>query len=270
MLRFSVCAMLAFSLLISAPVSAAPLQPTSPWNVNYTATSCDAKRRFGDTAIVITPSPLGQTFRVMLEMPGGASRAQQFPARLSTGDGGEPDNVTAMIYPLSKKGLRGLYSVLPRSNVERVFKGGELEIRVGGGYTKMHAHLALGKMDGLEKALETCLADLQKHWGMVDGKLPDPAVASYAQGNMQGLFRSDDYPADAFLADQSGQSKFLLMIGKQGEVMDCIVLETSRVASLDAMGCQVIRERAKFKPAMGVDGQPMFSTVTQSLRWVLQ
>ena len=62
-------------LASAGAASAAPLQPTSPWNVNYTATSCDAKRRFGDVALVITPAPLGETMRALAHL--GESLALQ-------------------------------------------------------------------------------------------------------------------------------------------------------------------------------------------------
>lgn len=263
---------------LGSVAGAAPLAPTTPWNVDYTATSCDAKRRFGDVALVITPAPLGQTMRVMVEMPGRSAQATQYPARLFLGEGRAPQLITAMMYPLSKKGLRGLYAVLPKSIVEEAVVGGELDIRVGSAtaignklnYTTARVHLALGKTGALVKALDTCLADLQKQWGMVDGKLPDPAVAGQVVGTLAGIFTSDDYPEDAIAAGQSGMTTFLLMIGMRGEVMDCVVQLSSGIASLDVMGCQVIRERGKFLPARDSSGKPVYATLVQTVRWVLQ
>lgn len=266
------------AVFAAGTAQAAPLQPTSPWNVNYTATSCEAKRRFGDHAIVITPAPLGETIRLMVEMPGRAEQATQYPARLFSTDSRSPQVITTLMFPLSKRGLRGLYSVLPKASVNNALADGELDIRVGSAtamgsklnYTTARVHLALGKTGALMKALDTCLTDLQKHWGMIEGRLPDPAVASQIVGTLAGIFKSDDYPADAIEAGQSGSSQFLLMIGLKGEVMDCVVTGSSGIASLDAMGCQVIRERAKFLPAKDRSGKPVFATVIQSVHWVLK
>ena len=274
----AVAAIGALTIGFGVPAIAAPLEPTTPWNVNYTATSCEAKRRFGDVAIAITPSPLGESIRVMAEMPGRALRARQYPARLFSGDGRAPEAATALLFPLSKKGLRGLYSVLPKASVHRALDKEELDIRVGSAtamgnplnYTTARVHLALGKTGALVKALDTCLADLQKHWGMVAGKLPEPAVASQVVGTIAGIFTSDDYPEDAIAANQRGKSQFLLMIGLTGEVMDCVITVSSGIASLDAMGCQVIRERAKFRPAKNAAGKPVFATTIQSVNWVLE
>jgi TonB family protein len=276
MLRLLVAASAALYLIRSAPAGAEPVQPTTAWNVNYTATSCDAKRRFGDVAVVITPAPLGKTMRVLIEMPGGARRARQFPALFDARDGRGAEKVTALVYPLSKKGFRGLYSVMPRDVVQRAMASGQMEIRAGNSVARAvgapvaSAHLALGKTGSLSKALDTCLADLQKHWGMVDGQLPEPAVPGRVVGNIMGLFTADDYPEDAIAAGNSGTTKFLMMIGTKGEVMDCVTLESSGIASLDAMACQVVRERGRFQPATDAAGKPVFGTLQQTLRWVIE
>lgn len=257
---------------------AAPLQPTSPWNLNYTATSCDATRRFGDLALRLTPAPLGESVRLMVEMPGRVVQATQYPARLFHSDRSSPKVITTLLFPLSQKGLRGLYSVLPKSTVDEVLAKGELDIRVGSAtamgsklnYTTARVHLALGKSGALVKALDTCLVDLQKQWGMVAGKLPEPAVAGKVIGTLASIFTSDDYPMDAIEAGHSGKTDFLLMIGARGEVMDCVVRHSSGIASLDAMGCQVIRERAKFEPARDSAGKPTVSTMLQSVAWILE
>ena len=114
------------------------------------------------------------------------------------------------------------------------------------------------------------MTDLRKQWGMVDGRLPTPATASRAKGNIAGIFRSEDYPDDAVTANQTGIASYLLMIGRDGAVMDCVVNQSSGIASLDAMGCQVIRERAKFQPATDANGRPTVDTlVTPPIQWMI-
>lgn len=106
---------------------------------------------------------------------------------------------------------------------------------------------------------------------MVDGALPTPAEAPQPVGSVLGLFRSDDYPDDAIESDQSGMTKFVLMIDERGAVMDCAVVESSGVATLDAMGCQVLRERARFGPAKDGANKPVKSTyITPRIRWMIQ
>jgi hypothetical protein len=70
-------------------------------------------------------------------------------------------------------------------------------------------------------------------------------------------------------ADQAGSTKFLLMIDESGAVIDCLVSETSKVASLDAMGCQVMRARVRAKPALDSAGKPVKSIYVQTVNWQL-
>lgn len=274
MSRFLTFALVAFSLR-PAQAEAAPLQPTGKWNVEYTPTSCEAKRRFGEVAIAIVPGPLGESTRLMLELPGKAVKARQYPALIDPGDGRGVEKATALLFPLAKAGTRGLYSVLPNALIDRAMASGTIGLQVGNPKLKIavkyaDVSLALGSTASLRKALDTCMTDLRTQWGMVGGKLPKPAIASYSKGDVRTIFKSEDYPEEAADAGQSGTTRYLLMIGRDGSVMDCVVATSSGIASLDAMGCQVIRERARFKPATDAKGKPTVDTyVTPPIRWQL-
>ena len=260
---------------VPTPAAAAPLQPTGQWNMQYTPTSCEAKRRFGAVAIAIVPGALGESTRVMLELPGKAVRARQYPAIVDPRDGRNVEKATALLFPLTKSGTRGVYTVLPNALVDRLMASGTMSLEVGNPKMKIavkyaNVSLALGSTKSLQKALDACMTDLRTQWGMVEGKLPKPAIASYAKGDVRSIFKSEDYPEEAADAGQSGTTRYLLMIARDGSVMDCVVAESSGVASLDAMGCQVIRERAKFKPAIDANGKPTIDTYgTPPIRWQL-
>lgn len=49
---------------------------------------------------------------------------------------------------------------------------------------------------------------------------------------------------------------------EKGAVAGCDVLTPSGVPALDAMGCEVIKEKAKFSPAMDSHGKGVRSVVT--------
>lgn len=100
---------------------------------------------------------------------------------------------------------------------------------------------------------------------MVNGEFPRPAKS--AEGSLQGIFRSEGYPEDAMSANQAGSTKFMLMIDERGAVIDCVIQESSGVASIDGMGCQVIKERAKFKPAHDEAGKPAKDIFVARINW---
>jgi len=265
---------------LAYPADAQPLKPSGKWQVDYTPSSCTAKRSFGDHAISIVPSPLGGSTRVIIEGPGRATQARQFPSIVDPADGRAAAKASSLIYPLKAKGRRGIYSVLPNDVVARMFGSGKVEVRVGKHDSRllwndrqissMGAALEIGGGPALVKAIDTCMTDLRKHWGMVDGELPAPVIATQAQGDVSGIFRHEDYPDDAIEAGQSGTTSFLLMIDEKGAVMDCAIRQSSGVATLDAMGCQVLRERAKFVAAKDAANKPVKSLfLTPPIRWVL-
>jgi len=68
------------------------------------------------------------------------------------------------------------------------------------------------------------------------------------------------------LVDPQGVAK-LEFLDEQGKVADCTVIEPSGVASLDAQSCAVIKQGAKYKPAIGLDGKRAKSAAFQSITW---
>ncbi|MES2904361.1 MAG: energy transducer TonB [Pseudomonadota bacterium] len=282
MLRLPLILALPALAIQSTPSASAPLKPSDKWVVDYTPSSCTARRTFGDHAILIVPSPLGSSTRVIIDGPGRALRARQFPSMVDPDDGRGAVKASSLIYPFkAAKGRRGIYSVLPNDLVTRILLSGKIDIRAGKlesrliwsdrSATPMGAALEIGGGASLNKALDTCMADLRKYWGMIDGQLPVPAIANQPTGDVRGVFRHEDYPDDAITAGQSGNTSFTLMIDERGGVMDCAVRESSGVATLDAMGCQVLRERARFISAKDAAGKPVKSVyLTPPIRWVLQ
>ena len=76
-----------------------------------------------------------------------------------------------------------------------------------------------------------------------------------------------DYPTQAIIDGSSGASRVTMMIDETGTVKDCLVEETSGIASLDAMTCIAFQSRAKFRPALDAAGKPVRSIATQKVVW---
>lgn len=128
------------------------------------------------------------------------------------------------------------------------------------------ATFELDHIPALIDGLADCTADLERYWNM--GGEHDGRIATPAQGELRKLFDSYDYPAQAARNHQQGENQYLLLVDEKGKVAGCHVIVASGVPLLDAMGCAVIKERAKFKPALNAAGQPVRSTiVTPRVRW---
>ena len=258
--------------------ASAPLQPTDKWHLFYEESSCSAERRFGDYVLGFQPSPLGKTMRLVILGPGRILRTRQLDSLIELSDGGSAIKASSLVYGTSKKGLRGITTVLPLAEAERVSRSNWLRMSTLGTAPKSKrtmpsaepyftAEFAIGSTVALSRELGKCLADLQSHWGMVDGELPNPATPP--QLPLQGLIQPDDYPDDAMTANQGGTTRYMLMLDEKGSVLDCVIQETSGVASIDGMGCQVIKERAKGKPALDAAGKPIKSTYVATVTWAI-
>jgi hypothetical protein len=58
-----------------------------------------------------------------------------------------------------------------------------------------------------------------------------------------------------------------LLIDETGKIADCTVIGTSGAASLDTQSCGMLKDRARFKPAIGLDGKPAKGSFIQRITW---
>lgn len=105
-------------------------------------------------------------------------------------------------------------------------------------------------------ALAAVSGDVQLH-----KKGPEPI------GSLEGVFTSDDYPVEALKKNEQGGVDIVIRIDTGGAVADCIVKKSSGSEILDRRTCDVIRERAKFKPARDRKGRPIASDYHQTINW---
>lgn len=90
-----------------------------------------------------------------------------------------------------------------------------------------------------------------------------------ATGDLQGLFRSDDYPRSAIEHREQGSVSVRLMVDVTGRVGACDVTSSSGSRTLDNASCQILQSRALFTPARDSSGNLTIDTVRQEIRWML-
>lgn len=78
-----------------------------------------------------------------------------------------------------------------------------------------------------------------------------------------------DYPSVALRNEEHGTVTMRITIDVSGRVSACEVTKSSSSASLDAAGCRAMMTYARYNPALDKDGNPIASTSTQSIRYVL-
>lgn len=272
---------LGLMLMVSAATRAAPLPPSSPWQVTNADGVCAGRRAHSKQALTIMPSPLGQWGRVVVEGPGRVSAIRQYRTVIDVGDRGGPIRTTSMVYPLSARGQRGIMTVISPGDLERLFQANRFTIRSSRGndprviwenreIDSASASFAMSEGAVLRDQLEACTRSIKTMWGIVDGKLPEPAVASKELIDLPALFTSDDYPDEALSNFQGGTTSYGLLIDEQGKVLDCSISRSSGIASLDVMGCTIFTDRAKFAPGRNSAGEAIKSIyMTPLISWRL-
>lgn len=86
-------------------------------------------------------------------------------------------------------------------------------------------------------------------------------------GNPGEWVRPKDIPAYAFRL-RPAPIVFRLMVGKNGRATDCIILEGSGSAELDAASCDALRRRARFHPSTDEQGKRSTGTYTSRITLV--
>lgn len=100
---------------------------------------------------------------------------------------------------------------------------------------------------------------------------PAPTIAPTAatprgRGNVMS---EDDYPSASRRAEEEGVTRVRYVVGPNGRVSSCEVIQASGFPRLDAATCQIIERRFRFNPATR-EGQPVSETKTQPVRWQLR
>lgn len=100
----------------------------------------------------------------------------------------------------------------------------------------------------------------------------DPSASSIPKpiGSLSGLITGDDYPRQAMERGEQGKVDILVRVDDQGSISDCIVEQSSGFSDLDARTCELIRERAKFKPALDPQGRAIPSEMRTQIGWSLR
>jgi hypothetical protein len=234
----------ASALIWSSIGSAAPtavLQPVEHWHLDYGNAQCTAATSIASDTVTfgMVPSLTGSRYRLLVSVPhAGPLFAQQSRGTVDFGRG-------AISSPASRVHLRSADGA--------------------------NFSFALSDMPAIIDALRTCTADLQRYWNQ-SGTRPRTAAQSRSV-DVRSLFTTADYPADGLsrLSDpfwRARDTQFNLLIDENGAVAGCEAAAPTGTPLLEASFCNTVRERAKFSPARGSDGEPVRSIfTTASVNW---
>lgn len=260
-------AILLIAIATGSLAASQPRRPNGRWVVNFDDAQCVASRDYGKDAdplfLVVKSPPLGNVIQVGVIRPAKGGEAEQIDAQVTIDQ--RPPLRTSMLAFTAKKERRRAYWInlsvdefAPAKTAKVIGIQAERELR---------ERFAISAMEPLMKVMDECVADLRRVWNISQRDVAPSNLKTPVSGDLSGVLRSQDYPAVALARGQGGTVALALLLDETGRVADCSVVETSGVASLDSQSCALIKERARFTPAIGLDGKPAKSSFFQRITW---
>lgn len=119
------------------------------------------------------------------------------------------------------------------------------------------------------KVMQACHDDLLRSWEIDPDTLAKFRSLPVPVGNPGEWATTNDYPGSLLSSGIHGTVAFKIKVGTDGKPLDCMVLESSKVEALDKLSCQLVVQRARFKPAIDSDGQPTIAPYINRIRWYI-
>jgi TonB family protein len=268
-LHIAILAALPVSVSAAAAQSLPLLAPSSPWKIDYADNECRLLRNFGSGDAAVTMRlARGSGFDSFDMVIAGAS-VPKLPQQLDLIMGLEPQGksqtVEAYSLGLPKRTERFIRwydakpDLLPSITNDQI-----VTVR----HTEKYAvsmHWTDGKA-ALE-ALQTCHDDLLKSWGVDIAAVKGAKVRAAPIGSPGRWATSSDYPDAAQRAEKEGTVVFQVEIAPDASIIKCIVIKSSLVAELDEASCRLVKQRAKFSPALDQNDQPILGFYVNRIRW---
>lgn len=252
---YRVLAFVAAITLFTAPSLAEPLTPTSRWNVDFSKTQCVATRSYEDgdktVHLAIKPYVLGRMYEVALIEDGFLNRAE---SRVGTLRLDERELELQGLRYGDKRGGRFVVTLFGEdlgdlTGVEQI------DIQFAG----IRRTLKVTKMDSLVDVLEDCRSKLGTFYNLgADLQSPPKGDIDVLSGH--------DYPMLAIERDAESMFRAAVLIDEEGTPVDCTLLSYAGDAMFVTHSCGLIKERARFEPAVDKDGKPTRSVYISGVR----
>jgi TonB family protein len=259
------CALVPLSTA-AAPV---PKAPQGKWVVNFDNAQCVASRNYGTLEaplyLILKAPALGDVMHLAVLRRGYAGEPKHHDARVAVDDR-RPIRTSLLAYSIKEHRQRMYRITLTPEQFAPITTARQLAVRS----INLNENLALAGVAKVKKVLDECVQDLRKTWNVSEGEQLAPGLRAGPIGSLQGLIESEDYPGVSLDEMHSGSVTFALLIDEQGKIADCSVIGTSGAAALDAQSCAVVSKRARFKPAVGLDGKPAKSSLVQRITWRIE
>jgi hypothetical protein len=256
------------------------LAPSTPWNAQFEPESCRLLRSFGSDSerlIIVyeffSPQANGSLTLIGKQLYNAALYSE---ARIwfgdvrpiksapvlnaTTGERGVPSWISGEVPLTSQQPVAADVRPDPanEAKIDRLTVESSLT-----GTVVLHT----GAMDKPMAIVRTCFDAMVAAWGL------GPAV----QRNLSHLpepitrpgtwIKDSDYPRKALDSGSSGLLRFRLMVDASGSPTACVIQKKTKPDDFMPIACRLLISRARFKPAIDANGNPVASYFASAIRF---
>jgi hypothetical protein len=273
-------------LIVPASAEAAKepliLKPAAAWHVDYAHDRCRLMRQFGagEEQLFLIFDRYGpeQSFRLTLAgkpvktaLGSGDAVVQFGPAEAEQKFEfyeGNLGDMPALVFPRGER----IAPLTSEEKIARDQKRGEAEVApISEERQKAVRHVTIGRplrravtletgsLRAPFGALDTCIDELQTHWGIDVEKHKSLTRRAKPAADPQRWVVPADYPLKMLSAGQPAVIEFRLSVGADGKPTACHIQSTTRPKEFDDAVCKSVMRRAQFEPALDAEGNPIAS-----------
>jgi TonB family protein len=250
-----------------SPQAVPRLAPSTKWSVDYADAKCTLSRTFGtgaDRLIFSVATMPGRQFVdvVVLEPDASGSGSRRIKLTLPSVSA-TPIELSGAGGGALPKGGRVTRGFMPRDRADALRRASSVELAID----RRRVELPLTGVAAAFKALDSCEADLMKHWGLDPQILTRVVTPATPLGSPAQWVTDDDYPSGPLWRREQGVVTFRLDIDTAGRTSNCAVVISSRFKELDDTVCANMLRRTRFNPARDANGRPVASIFISRFTW---
>ncbi len=245
--------------IATAPVAAeaAPIA-AGTWAVEYQVDDCTLSRDdpAAGVGVAIRTKPLSEPHDLMLYGMFAPGRERSVEGTIAIGER-TMSTRRWMVIERSRRGKRTvLKTTITGDELARLGESGRLWVSGPGDQEIVPVLPDLRKP---LTALRECEIYLAGRWGITRQEILGWAIPARPIADLRELFWDRDRTKIAML--QSDSIRGVLTIDASGNMIDCTIVEATRIAWVNDRFCRTLKERARFEPARDADGRAVIGKV---------
>lgn len=242
-------------------------QPIGKWAIDYGERACTLSRSYSEDQITlqIAVTPLSENMDVVLVAPTSLTKRSFGPATVEI-VGKEKFDTVFVRKPSTSPNSSEFRLTLPAGFQSILDEQAVISLKLKG---ETVLPFELRQWSSATKALSACAESLLRHWSIDPDQVANIATAPSPVGDRSKWIGYYDYPTSAVANEQEGDSLILFNVDVNGRVTHCKSVHSSGVPELDAAACAAIMRRAKYRPALDINGNPAEASVVRQVLWRL-